>query len=96
MNRTFIAACLIAFMGFTFSVSAQEAAVAGLAYDAQTQSVMAFNRNGIPIGQEMTRRNLNIQPTLTIPPGMQVRIIVARDLVLRAYQPLSFNKGIPR
>uniref|UniRef100_UPI003D03AA56 hypothetical protein n=1 Tax=Alcaligenes faecalis TaxID=511 RepID=UPI003D03AA56 len=51
MNRTFIAACRIAFVGFTFSVSAQEAAVAGLAYDAQTQSVMAFNRNGIPIGQ---------------------------------------------
>ena len=36
----------------------------------------------------MTRRNLNIQPTLTSRPGLPVRIIVNRDLVLRPYQPL--------
>jgi type IV secretory pathway VirB10-like protein len=44
-------------------------------------------------GQEMTRRNLNIQPTLTERPGLPVRIIVNRDLVLRPYQPLFFNRG---
>ena len=32
------------------------------------------------IGQEVTRRNLNIQPTLTQRPGLPVRIIVNRDL----------------
>ncbi|MCD9354750.1 MULTISPECIES: TrbI/VirB10 family protein [Enterobacteriaceae] len=48
------------------------------------------------VGQEMTRRNLNMQPTLTSRPGLPVRIIVARDLVLRPYQPLFFNKGISR
>ena len=32
------------------------------------------------VGQEMTRRNLNIQPTLTQRPGLPVRIIVNRDL----------------
>ena len=37
------------------------------------------------VGQEMTRRNLNIQPTLTERPGLPVRIIVNRDLVLRPY-----------
>ncbi|MEB5487532.1 TrbI/VirB10 family protein [Burkholderia pseudomallei] len=47
-------------------------------------------------GQEMTRRNLNIQPTLTERPGLPVRIIVNRDLVLRPYQPLFFNRGISR
>ncbi|WP_296752815.1 TrbI/VirB10 family protein [Thiobacillus sp.] len=47
-------------------------------------------------GQEMTRRNLNIQPTLTERPGLPVRIIVNRDLVLRAYQPLFFNRGTSR
>lgn len=46
------------------------------------------------VGQEMTRRNMNIQPTLTIRAGMPVRIIVNRDLVLRPYQPLFFNKGV--
>ncbi|MGN8198129.1 TrbI/VirB10 family protein [Salinisphaera sp. RV14] len=46
-------------------------------------------------GQEMTRRNLNIQPTLTERPGLPVRIIVDRDLVLRPYQPLFVNAGSP-
>lgn len=48
------------------------------------------------VGQEMTRRNLNIQPTLTERPGLPVRIIVNRDLVLRPYQPLFFNRGTSR
>ncbi|NIJ76421.1 type IV secretion system protein VirB10 [Xanthomonas campestris] len=47
-------------------------------------------------GQEITRRNLNIQPTLTERPGLPVRIIVNRDLVLRPYQPLFFNRGTSR
>jgi type IV secretion system protein VirB10 len=36
---------------------------------------------------------MNIQPTLTTRPGLPVRIIVNRDLVLRPYQPLFFNRG---
>lgn len=48
------------------------------------------------VGQEMTRRNLNIQPTLTERPGLPVRIIVNRDLVLRPYQPLFFNRATSR
>ena len=45
------------------------------------------------VGQEITRRNMNIQPTLTERPGLPVRIIVNRDLVLRPYLPLFFNRG---
>ena len=37
-------------------------------------------------GQQVTRRNLNIQPTLTIRPGFPVRVIVNRDLVLEPYR----------
>ncbi|WP_026434765.1 TrbI/VirB10 family protein [Acidovorax sp. JHL-9] len=48
------------------------------------------------VGQEITRRNMNIQPTLTERPGLPVRIIVNRDLVLRPYQPLFFNRGAMR
>jgi len=48
------------------------------------------------VGQEMTRRNMNIQPTLTERPGLPVRIIVNRDLVLRPYQPLFYNRGTSR
>jgi type IV secretion system protein TrbI len=37
-------------------------------------------------GQQIVRRNLNIQPTITIRPGFPVRVIVNRDLVLTPYQ----------
>jgi type IV secretory pathway VirB10-like protein len=45
------------------------------------------------VGQELTRRNLNVQPTLTIRPGFPVRVIVNKDLVLRPYQPLFFERS---
>jgi type IV secretion system protein VirB10 len=37
-------------------------------------------------GQQVVRRNLNIQPTITIRPGFPVRVIVNRDLVLARYR----------
>jgi type IV secretion system protein VirB10 len=43
-------------------------------------------------GQQVVRRNLNVQPTLTIRPGFPVRVIVNRDLVLAPYPSCG---GIP-
>jgi type IV secretion system protein TrbI len=37
-------------------------------------------------GQQVVRRNLNIQPTLTIRPGFRVNVMVNRDLVLEPYR----------
>lgn len=37
------------------------------------------------VGQQIVRRQLNIQPTLTIRPGFPVRVIVRRDLVMKPY-----------
>lgn len=37
-------------------------------------------------GQQVIRRNLNIQPTLTIRPGFPVRVMVSRDLMLEPYR----------
>ncbi|HVR58433.1 MAG TPA: TrbI/VirB10 family protein [Pseudolabrys sp.] len=37
-------------------------------------------------GQQVVRRNLNIQPTLTVRPGFPVRVIVNRDIVLEPYR----------
>lgn len=37
-------------------------------------------------GQQVVRRNLNIQPTLTIRAGFPVRVIVNRDLVIEPYK----------
>ena len=45
------------------------------------------------VGQEMTRRNLDVQPTLTIRAGMPVRVLVGRDLVLRPYRPAGIRTG---
>jgi type IV secretory pathway VirB10-like protein len=45
------------------------------------------------VGQDMTRRNMNIQPTLTARPGLPVRIIVNKDVALRPYQPLFLQRG---
>jgi len=48
--------------------------------------VRAIRRGGADsigrTGQDLVRRQMNVQPTLTIRPGFQLRIIVTRDLVL--------------
>lgn len=45
------------------------------------------------VGQEVTKRNLSVQPTLTIRPGFPMRVMVNKDLILRPYQPLFFQRG---
>jgi type IV secretion system protein TrbI len=47
------------------------------------------------VGQEITKRNASIQPTLTIRPGFPMRVMVNKDLILRPYQPLFFVRGAP-
>ncbi|AJA10900.1 conjugal transfer protein TrbI [Sphingopyxis fribergensis] len=37
-------------------------------------------------GQDIVRRQLNIQPTLTVRPGYPVRVLVSRDLVLERWR----------
>ncbi|MFC6284312.1 TrbI/VirB10 family protein [Polaromonas aquatica] len=48
------------------------------------------------VGQEITKRNVSIQPTLTIRPGFPMRVMVSKDLILRPYQPLFFVRGVPQ
>lgn len=45
------------------------------------------------VGQQITQRNLNIQPTLTVRPGFPVRVIVNKDLVLRPYGAVTRRAG---
>ena len=47
------------------------------------------------VGQQFTRQNLAVQPTLTIRAGFPVRVIVAKDLILRPYEPLTFERSSP-
>lgn len=90
-DRVFAGAALTTLLGV-----AAEMAVPGSSVDGDR--VIIAGRDSLQdsvnqVGQEMTRRNLNIQPTLTLRPGLPVRVIVNRDLVLRPYQPLFFNAG---
>ncbi len=59
--------------------------------------VIIATRDGVQdtanqVGQEISRRNLNIQPTLTERQGLPVRVIVNRDITLRPYRPLFINR----
>ena len=46
-------------------------------------------------GQALTRRNIDLQPTLDIRPGYPLRVIVSKDIVLRPYQPLFIGQVRP-
>jgi type IV secretion system protein VirB10 len=37
------------------------------------------------VGQQITRKSLSIQPTLTARPGLPVNVIINKDIVLRPY-----------
>jgi type IV secretion system protein TrbI len=47
------------------------------------------------VGKELTKKNMDVQPTLTIRPGFELRVMVNKDMVLRPYQPLFFSRGTP-
>jgi type IV secretory pathway VirB10-like protein len=61
----------------------------GLGGTGQGTVVVATSRSAEEslnqVGQQITRRNLDVQPTLTVRPGFPVRVIVNKDLVLRPY-----------
>ncbi|HBN9689376.1 MULTISPECIES: TrbI/VirB10 family protein [Pseudomonas] len=93
-DRVFAGAALTTLLGVGAELAAPENRQDG-------DRIIIAGRDGLQdsvnqVGQEMTRRNMNIQPTLTERPGLPVRIIVNRDLVLRPYQPLFFNRGASR
>lgn len=41
------------------------------------------------VGQQITRRNLNIQPTITVRPGFSVNLLVTKDMVIPPYSEAS-------
>jgi type IV secretion system protein VirB10 len=56
--------------------------------DANGNAVILAGRDSLQssitdVGQQLTQRNLDVQPTLTVRPGFPLRIIVNRDIVFR-------------
>lgn len=49
-------------------------------------SLQGIARNTNQVGQEITRRNLNIQPTLIIRPGFRFNVFVHKDITLAPYE----------
>lgn len=39
------------------------------------------------VGQQITRKNLNIQPTIEVRPGMRLNVFVTKDIALEPYKP---------
>ena len=79
-SRLFMAAALSTLLGVGSELGAS---------DTDSDVVRALRRGSSDslnqTGQQVVRRNLNVQPTLTIRPGFPVRVIVNRDLVLAPY-----------
>ena len=90
-DRIFAGAALTTLLGIGAELAAPENRQDG-------NRVVIAGRDGLQdsvnqVGQEMTRRNMNIQPTLSARPGLPVRLIVSRDLALRPYQPMFYQRG---
>jgi type IV secretion system protein TrbI len=75
-GRLFVAAAVSTLLGVGAELGASDAdrLIDALRRGGQD----TFNR----AGQDIVRRNLNIQPTLTLRPGLPLRVIVHRDIIL--------------
>jgi type IV secretion system protein TrbI len=60
------------------SISGESDLVQAIRESAQSNTARA--------GDQITQRNLDIQPTITVRPGSQVRVLVTRDLVLAPWR----------
>lgn len=65
-------------VGSELSISGESDLVQALRESAQSNTARA--------GDQITQRNLDIQPTITIRPGAPVRVLVTRDLILAPWR----------
>src|SRR3546814_2627525 len=61
-------------VGSELTISVESDLVQAIRESAQSNTARA--------GDQITQRNLDIQPTITIRPGAPVRVLVTRDLIL--------------
>lgn len=93
-DRILAGAALSTLLGVGAELAAPESRADG------SRAVMA-TREGLQdsvnqVGQEITKRNLSVQPTLTVRPGFAVRVMVSKDLMLRPYEPPFLKRGVLR
>lgn len=92
-DRILAGAALSTLLGVGAELAAPESRTDGSGGRVVVAARESVQDNINQVGQEMARRNMSIQPTLTIRPGFPVRVMVSKDLVLRPYLPLFFHRG---
>lgn len=68
-------------VGSELSISGESDLVQAIRESAQSNTARA--------GDQITQRNLEIQPTITIRPGAPVRVLVTRDLILAPWREMA-------
>jgi type IV secretion system protein TrbI len=61
----------------------------GTAFNAPSFSQLAVSggaQNLNQAGQQITQRNLNLQPTIEIRPGLKLNVFVTKDMILKPYK----------
>ena len=82
-GRIFAGAALSTLLGVNAQLVAQDQSVNS---GSVTVAIRQSSQDSVnQVGQQWTRKNLNVQPTLTVRPGFPLRIIVNKDLILRPY-----------
>lgn len=69
------------------SIGSETGASTSARRDALSAAREAVQQNAARIGQQLTERNLDVQPTITVREGWPLRVIVHKDLILREYKP---------
>lgn len=82
--RTFGNAALLSLFSAGIQLSQPRGAVG--VYDSQQILAAEIGRQLGRLGMELTRKNLNIQPTLEIRPGFQFSIMVTKDMILTPWK----------
>lgn len=76
-------------------LAATTTAVAGNTQGFQPTVPQVFARNAASevnqVGQQVTRKNIQIQPTITVRPGYAVNVMVTRDMVIAPYRDASLG-----
>lgn len=86
-GRVFGNALLFSLFSAGAQLSQPDAAGAG-AYDSKQVLAAALGQQLGQAGIQMIQQNMNVQPTLTIRPGLRFNIVLTKDVVLAPYRPM--------
>jgi type IV secretion system protein TrbI len=82
-GRIFAGAAVSTLLGVNSQLVAQDQSVNS---GSVTVAIRQSSQDSLnQVGQQITRKNLNVQPTLTVRPGFPLKVIVNKDLILRPY-----------